>query len=367
MRRSAGPGRCRHDVADIGPAHRRTDTPHCRVGFGWRRTGRSSCGGTPRDCSGWIRGRRSRSTTCHHRWPGCWTNSPHRRSGSVWWPGPCSAVRIATRPRSCSAAGRQRRARRRRRAGTRGSAAGGGRGHRGGRRPARGGCRGGARTCRHRCRVGRGRRGRRGAGGRPGYRSARRRPGTVRTPRRSVDVVRRVAPRDERRAAPARARAGPVVLADAVVPDPTRVAALHRDRVAHLPVRLRDGIGVVGPLVLPGRSACLGCVELHRRGRDPGWPARHGPARRTPRPRRRGHGGGHRGTRHRPGAARGGHRRWWRDGRAAGARRHPGARPRHGRNCCTARGRRTRTARVAQRAADTDVRAASPERGTIMR
>jgi hypothetical protein len=43
--------------------------------------------------------------------------------------------------------------------------------------------------------------------------------------------------------------------------------------VAHLAVRLRDGTGVVGPLVLPGRSACLGCVELHRRSRDPGWPA----------------------------------------------------------------------------------------------
>ena len=46
-----------------------------------------------------------------------------------------------------------------------------------------------------------------------------------------------------------------------------------RDRIAHLPVRLRDGTGVVGPLVLPGRSACLTCIELHRCGRDPGWPA----------------------------------------------------------------------------------------------
>ncbi|MDF3050569.1 MAG: cyclodehydratase, partial [Pseudonocardia sp.] len=56
-------------------------------------------------------------------------------------------------------------------------------------------------------------------------------------------------------------------------PDPARVAALHRDTLTHLPVRLRDGTGVVGPLVLPGRSACLACVELHRRSRDPGWPA----------------------------------------------------------------------------------------------
>ena len=88
-----------------------------------------------------------------------------------------------------------------------------------------------------------------------------------------IDVVRRVAPGTSVGPLPARAAPDLCVLADAVVPDPTRVAALHRDRVAHLPVRLRDGTGVVGPLVLPGRSACLGCVELHRRGRDPDWPA----------------------------------------------------------------------------------------------
>ena len=77
------------------------------------------------------------------------------------------------------------------------------------------------------------------------------------------------------RAGPAPARLVPdvSVLADAAAPDPVRVAGLHLARVAHLPVRLRDGTGVVGPLVLPGRSACLGCVELHRRARDPGWPA----------------------------------------------------------------------------------------------
>jgi hypothetical protein len=29
-------------------------------------------------------------------------------------------------------------------------------------------------------------------------------------------------------------------------------------RVAHLPVRLRDGAGLVGPLVIPGVTSCLG-------------------------------------------------------------------------------------------------------------
>lgn len=63
-----------------------------------------------------------------------------------------------------------------------------------------------------------------------------------------------------------------VVLAD-TTPEPTRVADLLADRTAHLASRLRDGVGIVGPLVLPGRSACLGCLELHRSARDPGWPA----------------------------------------------------------------------------------------------
>ncbi len=62
-----------------------------------------------------------------------------------------------------------------------------------------------------------------------------------------------------------------VVLAD-TAPDPVRVAELHATGTAHLAARLRDGVGVVGPLVLPGRSACLGCLELHRGARDPDWP-----------------------------------------------------------------------------------------------
>jgi len=88
-----------------------------------------------------------------------------------------------------------------------------------------------------------------------------------------LDAVRRVSPGTSVGRPPPRAAPDLCVLADAVVPEPTRLATLHRDRVAHLPVRLRDGTGVVGPLVLPGRSACLGCVELHRCARDPGWPA----------------------------------------------------------------------------------------------
>jgi len=42
--------------------------------------------------------------------------------------------------------------------------------------------------------------------------------------------------------------------------------------VLHLAVSAREAIGVVGPLVVPGQSACLGCVELARSDRDPAWP-----------------------------------------------------------------------------------------------
>jgi hypothetical protein len=36
---------------------------------------------------------------------------------------------------------------------------------------------------------------------------------------------------------------------------------------------VRETTGVIGPLVLPGRSSCLRCAHLHRCDRDPAWPA----------------------------------------------------------------------------------------------
>lgn len=64
-----------------------------------------------------------------------------------------------------------------------------------------------------------------------------------------------------------------VVLADSLAADPRLVRDLQTRGVPHLPVLMRDGAGVVGPLVLPGRSSCLCCVDLHRTDRDPAWPA----------------------------------------------------------------------------------------------
>lgn len=64
-----------------------------------------------------------------------------------------------------------------------------------------------------------------------------------------------------------------VVLADYLVAEPRVVRELQAAGVAHLPVRVRDGVGLVGPLVIPGVTSCLSCADLHRSDRDAAWPA----------------------------------------------------------------------------------------------
>ncbi|MCG7609437.1 MULTISPECIES: cyclodehydratase [Mycobacterium] len=63
-----------------------------------------------------------------------------------------------------------------------------------------------------------------------------------------------------------------VVLADDQVNDPRLLQDLHRDGIAHLSVCVRDGAGLVGPLVIPGLTCCLHCTDLHRTDRDAAWP-----------------------------------------------------------------------------------------------
>lgn len=48
--------------------------------------------------------------------------------------------------------------------------------------------------------------------------------------------------------------------------------ALHASGTAHLVVTVLETTAVLGPLVLPGRSSCLRCADLHRTDRDPAWP-----------------------------------------------------------------------------------------------
>ena len=95
------------------------------------------------------------------------------------------------------------------------------------------------------------------------------------------DVGRRrgEAARDRLRSSSPTTRTGPVPRPDVVVLAPTGhldeldTRALLRGDVPHLLAEVRDTVGVVGPLVLPGRSACLRCLDLDRSDRDPAWPA----------------------------------------------------------------------------------------------
>ncbi|MBY8850743.1 ThiF family adenylyltransferase [Saccharothrix longispora] len=63
-----------------------------------------------------------------------------------------------------------------------------------------------------------------------------------------------------------------VVLADVLVPAPELLIGLLASRTPHLAVRVREGLGVVGPLVVPGRSSCLRCADRHAADEDPEWP-----------------------------------------------------------------------------------------------
>jgi hypothetical protein len=61
-----------------------------------------------------------------------------------------------------------------------------------------------------------------------------------------------------------------VILADSHGRELPRVLVSHG--VPHLAASASEAIGVVGPMVLPGRSACLRCLDLARAERDPAWP-----------------------------------------------------------------------------------------------
>ena len=71
---------------------------------------------------------------------------------------------------------------------------------------------------------------------------------------------------------------GPLPRPDLVVLAPARSELLDESRALvpagtpHLLAEVRDTTGVVGPLVLPGRTACLRCLDLTRTDLDPDWP-----------------------------------------------------------------------------------------------
>ncbi|SHN32845.1 TOMM precursor leader peptide-binding protein [Cryptosporangium aurantiacum] len=86
----------------------------------------------------------------------------------------------------------------------------------------------------------------------------------------TLDAVRRGSPAVDTR--PTGELPDFVVLAAGPLPLPADQVRWTSAGVPHLPVLLRDGVAIVGPLVAPGRTACLTCLDEHRRDRDPAWP-----------------------------------------------------------------------------------------------
>lgn len=69
------------------------------------------------------------------------------------------------------------------------------------------------------------------------------------------------------------AEAGFAIAIGHYVLDPALHGLWLRRDVAHLPVVLGDSSVAIGPLVEPGRTACLFCLQRHATDADPAWPA----------------------------------------------------------------------------------------------
>jgi hypothetical protein len=99
-------------------------------------------------------------------------------------------------------------------------------------------------------------------------------PADVGAPRGTacVSAISRVAPDTDTR----RLRDGAatfVVQAGARAPAEVLAHGLARRRLPHLLIEERDDTILIGPLVVPTRTPCLNCLDLHRRDRDRSWPA----------------------------------------------------------------------------------------------
>lgn len=64
-----------------------------------------------------------------------------------------------------------------------------------------------------------------------------------------------------------------VIVSDTAEADRLVAEGLVRMNQPHLIVRSAGDLVIVGPLVIPGRTACLRCTDLARRDVDPAWPA----------------------------------------------------------------------------------------------
>lgn len=88
----------------------------------------------------------------------------------------------------------------------------------------------------------------------------------------ATEAVRRSAPEVQTGPAPPGRPPDLVVLASADPVDTELRTTLQGGAVPHLVAGVRETTAVVGPLVLPGRTSCLRCADLHRAERDPTWP-----------------------------------------------------------------------------------------------
>lgn len=88
----------------------------------------------------------------------------------------------------------------------------------------------------------------------------------------AVEAIHRVAPEADTQPLPAERLPDLVVLTEGPCVPLELLAQLNHRAVPHLMVGVREDRGTVGPLVVPGSSACLRCADLHRTDRDPAWP-----------------------------------------------------------------------------------------------
>ncbi|MBT1002955.1 ThiF family adenylyltransferase [Paenarthrobacter sp. DKR-5] len=93
--------------------------------------------------------------------------------------------------------------------------------------------------------------------------------------RRLAQLAPAVSARIRHPGAPLPSRAAPgleVIVGSEVVPAAERERLLASGR-PHLAVLLREQDSIVGPLVVPGATACLDCIERQRADADEAWPA----------------------------------------------------------------------------------------------
>ena len=87
----------------------------------------------------------------------------------------------------------------------------------------------------------------------------------------AADAVRRASPLADLRPLTDEAADLVVLTRPWAASDPVVAAELDVG-VPHLVATVRGEVGVVGPMVVPGVTACLRCADLHRRDADPAWP-----------------------------------------------------------------------------------------------